>query len=148
MSVEIETILVPVDGTPAASRAVEYAVAVAAAYGAEIHVLHLVEEDPREDPDLVPSEIATEQAEFLAAATGGLQAVEDGTVYVTASTAAGFSQRSLARSPVSVVLDAATDISADLIVVPRESVREDPTALLAKAAEHVLSHASQPVLSV
>ena len=44
MAVEIETVLVPVDGTSEAERAVEYAVAVAQRYDAGVHVLHVVGE--------------------------------------------------------------------------------------------------------
>ena len=40
------------------------------------------------------------------------------------------------------------DVDADFLVVPREPVTGDREAVLEKAAEYVLSYASQPVLSV
>ena len=39
-------------------------------------------------------------------------------------------------------------LDADFVVVPREPVTGDPEAVIEKAAEYVLAHASQPVLSV
>ena len=63
------------------------------------------------------------------------------------STAVGFSTGRLARHPGSVILDCAEDAGADLLVVPREPAVEAPD-VLEKAAEYVLSYASQPVLSV
>jgi hypothetical protein len=50
--------------------------------------------------------------------------------------------------PGSVILDAADQIGADFLVIPRESAREESADVLEKAAEYVLLYASQPVLSV
>jgi nucleotide-binding universal stress UspA family protein len=42
----ISRILVPIDGSENASRAASYAVGVAAKYGAELHVIHVLEMNP------------------------------------------------------------------------------------------------------
>lgn len=146
MSVEIDTVLVPVDGTEASARAVEYAVAVAGRYDAGVHVLHVLAEDVARgvrSGSVDTASIAADQQSFLTEAVDGAEEVP-----VSSSSTVGFSASQLRRNPVSVVLETAGDVEADFIVVPRESVREDPSAMLAKVAEHVLSHASQPVLSV
>lgn len=148
MTVEIETVLVPVDGTEKAKRAVEYAITVAERYDASVHVLHVIDEEVARgvrQGDIDAEAIAANHQAFFEEA---VQTVEDHGVDVTSSAAAGFSATKLSTHPVSVVLDTATNIGADFIVVPRESVREDPNAMLGKVAQYVLSYASQPVLSV
>jgi len=144
MTVEIDTVLVPVDGTDAAARAVRYAVGIAARYDTGVHVLHVVDSElPRSvrSGTIDPETVAADQRSFLSAA---LEDSEDHDIPVSAASTAGFSASQLRRNPVTVVLEAAGDIGADFIVVPRE----DRSAILGKVADHVLSHASQPVLSV
>jgi nucleotide-binding universal stress UspA family protein len=143
---DIQTVLAPVDGTEAAMESLEYAVAVADRYGATVHALHVfgeqtTEELAADDSDhadvVAESERMTEDVQELA-----------GEIPVTHSVAYGFSQRRLLQHPGSVILDAAEDIAADFIVVPREPVTGDPSAVIEKAAEYVLAYASEPVLSV
>jgi nucleotide-binding universal stress UspA family protein len=146
MTVDIETVLVPIDGTEKSSQAVEYAVGVADRYGASVHALHVLETNHREQyrqKEVDPATVAERQQAFLDEATAGTPDVP-----VSASVAVGFSASKLTTNPVNVVLDTAGAIGADFIVIPRESVREEPTAMLAKVAQHVLSYANQPVLSV
>ena len=59
----------------------------------------------------------------------------------------GFSTTRKLVHPGSVILDAAEQIEADFLVIPRETGVEDDD-VLEKAAQYVLSYASQPVLSV
>ncbi|QSG08128.1 universal stress protein [Halapricum desulfuricans] len=150
MAVEIDTVLVPVDGTDEAERAVEYAVAVARRYDASIHILHIIDDSVARaiQRDEIDAEaVADEHRAFMATVHETTRGPE-GKVEATQSTVAGFSAQRLSQHPVSVVLDAAEEIEADLIVVPRESMREAPGAMLGKVAQYVLSYASQPVLSV
>lgn len=145
MSVEIDTVLVPVDGTDTSAEAVEYALTVAETYDAGIHLLHVVDEDTRravERDTVDAAAVAADQQAFLDAAVGETDCP------VSSSVVVGFSASRLSTNPVTVVLDTAGNVGADFIVIPRESVREEPTAMLAKVAQYVLSHASQPVLSV
>ncbi|MFB6192200.1 MAG: universal stress protein [Haloarculaceae archaeon] len=145
---EIETVLVPVDGSDEASAAVEYAVAVSDRYGADLHALHVFGEDVAARVDageLTSEEVIADSESFVATVR---EAARDTGVAVSHSTAYGFSPRSLSVHPGSVILDAAEDAGADFLVVPREPVTGDPEAVLEKAAEYVIAHASQPVLSV
>lgn len=149
MAVEIETVLVPVDETAKAARAVEYGLTVADRYDAEVHVLHVIDDELRRAVQSDPAaaaEVAADHQAFLDGATANVET--DGDIYVSASVAVGFSKSQLRTHPVSVVLETAANVGADFIVVPRESLRDDPTAMLGKVAQYVLSYASQPVLSV
>jgi len=150
MAVEIDTVLVPVDDTEEAERAVEYAVAIAQRYGASIHILHIVDDSVAraiQRGDIDADAVAEEHRAFMAAVRE-LTRDADGDVEASQSSAAGFSAERLSRHPVNVVLDSAEEIGSDMIVVPRESTNDAPGAMLGKVAQHVLSYASQPVLSV
>ena len=146
--VSFGTVLVPVDGSEESTTAVEYAVAVAAEYDADVHAVFVLGEEvvrAIEDDAVDEDEVAADTEAFndttadVAASRG---------VELTMSTAYGFSTDLKTRHPGSVVLDTADEVDADFIVVPREPVSGDPGEVLEKAAEYVLLYASQPVLSV
>lgn len=147
MTVAVDTVLVPVDGSEEAADAAEYAVAVAAAYDADLHVLYVLGEGfarGLEAGDLAADEVATDNAAFVEAIErSGAEAGVD----VTAATAFGFSTTRKTQHPGSVILDSAEEVAADFLVVPRESETDAP-GVLEKAAEYVLLYASQPTLSV
>ena len=143
-----DTVLVPVDGSDQSTRALEYAVAIAERYDAGIHLMYVLGEvakraidDGRvDDADVVAeAESVLAEAEPVAAGHG---------VSVSHSTAYGYSTARKLTHPGSVILDAAEQMSADFLVIPRESAREESADVLEKAAEYVLLYASQPVLSV
>lgn len=150
MAVEIDTVLVPVDGTDQSERAIGHAIPIADRYGAKVHVLHVIDEAVAaglEQGDIRADSVAAEHRAFMQPVRDQVRA--DGhDVALTQSTAFGYSASSLSRHPVNVVLDAAEDIEADFIVIPRQSAMDEPGAMLGKVAEYVLSYASQPVLSV
>ncbi|MFC5971237.1 universal stress protein [Halomarina salina] len=125
---DVETVLVPVDGSPLSSRAVEVAVAVAERYDGGVHALYILDRDDESHTEemMVATEMLT------------------GDVPVRHSSAYGFTTSALTHHPGSVVLDASEDVGADFIVIPREQ----PSELLGKAAGYVLQYAKQPVLSV
>jgi nucleotide-binding universal stress UspA family protein len=142
----IETVLVPVDGSDESVEAVEYGVAIAEQYDAGVHALYVYGEGVVrgvEAGDIDQDQLATESESFME----GVREIA-GDVSVAHSSVYGFSMHRLSQHPGSVVLDAAEDVAADFIVIPREPVTGEPTAVLEKAAEYVLAHASQPVLSV
>jgi nucleotide-binding universal stress UspA family protein len=142
----IDTVLVPVDGSQEAIEAVEYAVAIAERYGASVHALYLLGEGVvrgLEAGDITEAEVAEESERFIETARSIAADVE-----ITHSSAYGFSLSVLSQHPGSVILDAAEEADADFIVIPRQPVTGDPHAVIEKAAEYVLAHASQPVLSV
>jgi len=148
--VSIDLVLAPTDCSEESARAIDYAIAVADRYGAALHLLHVVDErivQGMEKGDVAAEDVASQYQDFAAeveaqaAATPGI----DGFSY---SSAAGFSVSTLSRTPGSVVLDAADELEADFIVIPRETPSGEPAETLGKAALYVLEYASQPVLSV
>jgi len=141
----VETVLVPVDGGDEALTAAEYGVAVARRYDAAVHALYVLGEETvravesgAADDDAVAEEI---DAVLSTLTTLG----EEADVPVSTASAYGFSTRRKRVHPGSVVLDAAEEVDADFLVVPREHEHGD---VLEKAAGYVLQYASQPVLSV
>ena len=146
--VSFGTVLVPVDGSEESTTAVEYAVAIAAEYDADVHAVFVLGEEvvrAIEDDAVDENEVAADTEAFndTAADVAASRGVE-----LAMSQAYGFSTKLKTRHPGSVVLDTADEVDADFIVVPREPVSGDPGEVLEKAAEYVLLYASQPVLSV
>jgi len=144
--VQVDLVLTPVDASPEAERAVDYAVAVARRYDADLHLLHVLDErDARgmEAGDVEAEAVAKRRRAFTDAVR---DRVDD--LALSTSSTAGFSTRSLSRTPGSAVLDAATELEADFLVVPRETPRAEADTTIGKAALYVLQYADQPVLSV
>ena len=145
---EVDLVLVPVDGSEESTRAVEYAAGVAENYGAAVHVVYVLGEEVTraiETGAVENDAVATETEEYVE--TAG-EVVGGHGVDVTTSVAAGFSTDRLSQHPGSVVLDTAEGVGADFLVVPRQPDSGGSTEVLEKAAEYVLLYASQPVLSV
>jgi len=143
---EIDTVLVPVDGTDAAMNAVEYGVAIADRYGASVHALYLLGENAAtaiDDGSIDAAAVADRGEEVM----DGVRAVA-GDIPIDHSSACGFSVSRLSQHPGTVILDVAEMLDVGFVVVPRQPVTGDSEAVIEKAAEYVLAHASQPVLSV
>jgi len=143
---DVETVLVPVDGSDESMAAAEYADAVADAYDASVHALYVFGEGVvrgLEVGDLEAQQVAAESESFMTE-----MRELTGDVALTHATAPGFSLSRLSQHPGSVVLDAAADVDADFLIVPREQMTDETDAVLERAAEYVIAHASQPVLSV
>ncbi|WP_435344386.1 universal stress protein [Haloarchaeobius sp. HRN-SO-5] len=147
-ALDVELVLVPVDGSDESATAVEYGVAIAESYDARVHAVYVVGQDVVrgiEDGAVDEDDVAAETQSFI----DDVEALAtDHGVPLSNSTAYGFSTSRKAQHPGSVVLDTAEELGADFIVVPRESMAEDAGDVLAKAAEYVLLYASQPLLSV
>jgi nucleotide-binding universal stress UspA family protein len=147
MDVEIDLVLAPVDGSDQSEAAVEYAVTIADRYGADIHVLHVL--DRTVARGLEAGDVAAQSvAEQHRALTESVRETLPAGVALSTSSAHGFSPTRLSQTPGSVILDAAEELDADFLVVPRRSPDDDPDEMLGKAALYVLEYASQPVLSV
>ena len=147
MPLDVETVLIPVDGSDAAMEAAEYAIAIADRYGADLHVLYLFGESVSrglESGDIDESEIDAERESVLA----NVRSMTPDGIAVDSSVAHGFSSSRKTVHPGSVILDRTEELDVDFLVVPRGSIGTEEWDLLEKAAEYVLLYASQPVLSV
>jgi len=145
---DIELVVVPVDGSRESTTAVEYAVAIADRYDAAVHAVYVLGE-PRvrglEDGTVTDAEIAADTESFSDTLN---ELAAEASVDASTSITRGFSTDIKTLHPGSVVLDTAEELGADFVVVPREQASESDTDVLEKAAEYVLLYASQPVLSV
>jgi nucleotide-binding universal stress UspA family protein len=147
-AVEIDRVLVPLDASEEALDAIEYGIGIAERYEADVHALYVLDETIArglETGDLDEATIAAETEKFMDSVEA---AAANHDVVLSHSTAFGFLTSELSRHPGSVILDAAEEVGADFLVVPRQPVSGDPAEVLGKAAEYVLMYASQPVLSV
>jgi nucleotide-binding universal stress UspA family protein len=145
---EVDLVLVPVDGSEESFAAMECAVGIAAEYDASVHAVYVLGEDvvrAIENGVVDEAAVAGETELFVDQAA---ELADEADVDQTTSIAYGFSTQVKTRHPGSVVLDTAEELDADFLVVPREPVTGDPGEVLEKAAEYVLLYASQPVLSV
>ncbi|PSP54909.1 universal stress protein UspA [Halobacteriales archaeon QS_1_67_19] len=144
----VDTVLVPVDGSDESVEAVEYATAVAAKYGASVHAMYVLGEELARGIETG----AIDEEDVLSDTDSFMDTVRklagDCGVETSTSNAYGFSTSRKTQHPGSVILDAAEDIDADFLVIPREPLSGEPGEVLEKAAEYVLLYASQPVLSV
>ncbi|MFC6726790.1 universal stress protein [Halobium palmae] len=147
-ALDIDLVLVPVDGSEESTAAVEYAVAVAAEYDATVHSVYVLGENVVRaiENGAVEESAVAEDSEAFNETAREIAAARD--VPLVTSAARGFSTKTKLLHPGSVVLDTAEEVAADFIVVPREPQTGDPVEVLEKAAEYVLLYASQPVLSV
>ena len=144
----VDTVLAPVDGSEESAVAAEYAVTVADRYDASLHVLFVLGRGVVEGMDagtVDEDEVAESSKQFLDDVSA---LADDYGVPLSTAVAHGFSPQRKTRHPGSVVLDAADTAGADFIVIPREPMTDPTAEVLEKAAEYVLSYASQPVLSV
>jgi nucleotide-binding universal stress UspA family protein len=147
MDADVDLVLAPVDGSDRSELAAEYAVAVADRYGADLHVLHVLEQ--RIARGLEAGDVTAESvaAQHRTLTDRVRESLPEG-IALSSSSAAGFSAARLSQTPGSVVLDAAEELDADFLVVPRKPSTDEPDEMLGKAALYVLEYASQPVLSV
>jgi len=144
---DIDLVLVSVDGSDRSERAAEYAIGVAQRYDAALHLLFVLDERLRRDLDrgtVDPESVASDHREFTERVRERSRELGHD-VTIDTSTAAAFSEHRLTQTPGSVVLDVAEDIETDFIVVPRSASSENAVG---RAAQYVLEYASQPVLSV
>jgi nucleotide-binding universal stress UspA family protein len=137
-------VLLPTDFSEPASAALPYAVAVARAFEAQLHLLHAIvlHEDFGErrfpdQPQLLES--LREQVDDLLSALA--RSAEDEGVEVT-----GAERRGMAAAP--VILDYVQEADIDLIVMATHGRRGVRRLFLGSVAEEVVRHSPVPVITV
>ncbi|WP_457279215.1 universal stress protein [Polaromonas sp. P5_D5] len=139
-------ILVPVDGSSTARKAIGNALAVAQAFKSEVTVVYVI--DPYAFTG-VGADFAYGQAEYLSAATAeaneaitaAKQAFQEAGITATGSVVEG---HAIYRG----ILDTAEAVDADLIVMGSHGRRGLEKLVLGSVTAQVLSHAHLPVLVV
>lgn len=143
--VEFRRIVVPVDFSSHTELAVEYARELAGVFGGEVHLLHVIELPTYPDFYVPVSSSGLNVAELrdqssrrldrLAAESFGADSNVTSRVHVTVGRTTG------------EIVDFATDISADLIIIPSHGLSGLERALLGSVAEGVMRRAPCSVLT-
>lgn len=139
-------ILVPVDGSPTAQKAVEKAAGLAKAFGSEVTALYVIDPYPFTG---LGSDFAYGQAEYLAAATAeASEATEAARTTLTAAGVKVDTRVSEAHAAWRGILETAEALGADLIVMGSHGRRGLEKLVLGSVAQRVLAQAQVPVMVV
>ncbi len=139
-------ILVPVDGSSTSMQAVDKAIAMARAFGAGVTVLCVIDPYPFTG---VGEDFGYGQAEYLSAALAEAhRSIHDAESAFKAAGIATEARIVENRVPHEGIVDTATDLGADMIVMGSHGRRGLQRFLLGSVAQRVLSHADVPVLVV
>lgn len=139
-------ILIPVDGSPTAQKAVDKAAGLARAFGSQTTVIYVIDPYPFTG---LGSDFAYGQAEYLSAAHA--EAAEATEAARAALAAAGVTVQTEVVESHAVwrgITETAHARGADLIVMGSHGRRGLEKLVLGSVAQRVLAHATQPVLIV
>jgi nucleotide-binding universal stress UspA family protein len=136
-----DTILLPTDGSGPSEAARDHALGLAAAYGATLHVIYVVDDDAlraaRIDSDVVVEGFEAEGESLVGQVAAA--AAEDGVDCETAV---------LHGHPHDVIVDYATDHGVDLVVMGTHGRHGVSRFLLGSVTERVVRTSDVPVLTV
>lgn len=139
-------ILVPVDGSGTALLAVDKAVALAQAFGSRVTVINVIDYYPFVG---VGADYAFGQTEYMTAATASANQALNAACSAMAAAGLPCEQRVIEGHVVHEgILDAATSLGADLIVMGSHGRHGIEKLLLGSVTQRVLSHTTLPVLVV
>jgi nucleotide-binding universal stress UspA family protein len=140
----IRTILVPTDYSPTSETALVYALDLATAVGASVHLLHAYEIPVYGAPDT--AFVAT--PDTMAAIKGAGEKGLDAAIARHKSRGVPLDGHLVEGRPWEVILDTAASVRADLIVIGTHGRRGIARALLGSVAEKVVRSSRIPVLTV
>jgi nucleotide-binding universal stress UspA family protein len=139
-------ILVPVDGSETAQKAVEKAAGLAKAFGSAVSVIYVIDPYPFTG---LGSDFAYGQAEYLSAATAEAeQAIQSARQTLTQAGITPTTKVVEEHATWRGILDAAKAFGADLIVMGSHGRHGLEKVVLGSVAQRVLSHAHLPVFVV
>lgn len=139
-------ILVPVDGSESAHKAVEKAAGLARALGSTVTVIYVIDPYPFTG---LGSDFAYGQAEYLSAASAeAKEATEAAQARLSQAGVAVSTQVVEAHTIWRGILETARTLGADLIVMGSHGRRGVEKVVLGSVAQRVLSHAHLSVLVV
>jgi nucleotide-binding universal stress UspA family protein len=139
-------ILVPVDGSETAQKAVGKAAGLAKAFGSAVSVIYVIDPYPFTG---LGSDFAYGQAEYLSAATAEAeQAIQAARQSLTQAGITPTTKVVEEHATWRGILDAAKTFGADLIVMGSHGRHGLEKVVLGSVAQRVLSHAHLPVFVV
>ncbi len=139
---ELKSILVPVDFSPAGRAAVKYGHRFAEQFGAKVDLLYVIEPIPYPDFAFVPAMETDATARAAKEKLAELAAKEG----LSSKVLRGCSVR--IGSPFQEIIDAARSLKTDLIIISTHGYSGLKHVLLGSTAERVVRHAPCPVLVV
>jgi universal stress protein A len=140
----IDRILCPVDFSDLSRLALHHAASVASWYGAHLYLLHVIAEPLRPGPRIwapTPAPVTEETRSQAIEALSELAAELDWDQ-------SRFSQSVLIGAPAPVILERASAVRADLVVLGTHGTSSIEEILVGSTAERVISRASCPVLTI
>jgi len=139
-------ILVPVDGSPTAQKAVEKAAGLAKAFGSRVTAIYVIDPYPFTG---LGSDFAYGQAEYLGAATAEAKEATEAAQATLAQAGVPVTTQVIeAHAAWRGILDTAKTLGADLIVMGSHGRRGVEKIVLGSVAQRVLSHAHLSVFVV
>ena len=139
-------ILLPVDGSSTSLMAVEKAIGLAQAFGSTVTAIYVI--DPYAFSG-VGADFAYGQAQYLGAATAeGKQALQESAALLSAAGVTVITAIIEAHAIYRGILETASSVEADLIVMGSHGRRGLEKLVLGSVAAQVLAHAHLPILVV
>ena len=136
----LRSVVAAFDGSPAATRAVHFALELAQASGAHLYLVHAREHDPEQaEPSTEEESRSVEEAVAAAVAGWADRASERGVPFTAVWRDSG---------PALAILTVAREVDAGLIVVGTRGLRPLPRAWVGSVAARVLASAQRPVAVV
>jgi nucleotide-binding universal stress UspA family protein len=142
MNLAFQRILVPSDFSAPSDMALEYAHMLARRFGAELMVVHVVEEPFPISSDLYPTELAAYRGRLIDEAKSELAKAVGSLTDITLRT------EILVGPTTRRILEAATEFGADLIVMGTRGRGGIATFFMGSVAERVVRMADCPVMAV
>jgi nucleotide-binding universal stress UspA family protein len=138
--------LIPVDGSPMAQKAVEKAVGLAQAFASDVTLIYVIDPFPFTG---LGSDFGYGQAEYLSAASAEAdKATQSAQQVLRAGGVRAETMVVKAHSTWRGILDAATQVGADLIVMGSHGRHGLEKLVLGSVTQRVLSHSHLPVFVV
>lgn len=139
-------ILIPVDGSPTSMQAVAKAAGLAKAFGSALTAIYVIDPYPFTG---VGTDFAYGQAQYLEAATAEAnEAIKSAREQLEAAGLAVQTRVVESHTAWRGILETATAIDADLVVMGSHGRRGLEKLVLGSVAQRVLAHATLPVLVV
>jgi len=144
--IEIRRILCPIDFSDHSRRALDNAIAIARWYEARVTVLHVF--SPAPVPAMAPGQVVFEP--IILTAVDRDQLLADTKAFAERDDASGVAIEAVVREGTTAgeILDQATSMKADLLVIGTHGRSGFERLLLGSVAEKVLRRASCPVMTV
>ena len=144
--IDIRRILCPIDFSDYSRRALDHAIAIARWYGSTVTALHVFSPTPVAAYGTSPEVFAP----IVLTAVDRDQLLADTKAFVAAEAAPGITIEAVVREGTTAaeILDQASDMNADLLVMGTHGRSGFERLLLGSVAEKVLRKASCPVLTV